>query len=78
MKVIFTVMDTTHTEVKMRSEKIYVSFSLMLKYIVFLLRRTFPNSFIICNSHNDFDIYLQSFIKWYCEMQLLLIMFSVV
>lgn len=35
MKVIFTVMDTTHTVVKMRSEKIYVSFSLMLKYMVF-------------------------------------------
>ena len=66
MKVIFTVMDTTHTVVKMRSEKIYVSFSLMLKYIVFLLRRTFPNSFIICNSHNDFDTYLQSLIKCYC------------
>ena len=71
MKVIFTVMDTTHTVVKMRSEKIYVSFSLMLKYIVFLLQRSFPYSFITCNSHNDFDICLQSFIKWYCEMQLL-------
>ena len=66
MNVIFTVMDTTHIVVKMRSEKIYVSFSLMLKYIVFLLRRTFPNSFIICNSHNDFDTYLQSLIKCYC------------
>ena len=37
MKVIFVVMDTTYAAVKMRSEKIYASFSLMLKYIVFLL-----------------------------------------
>ena len=37
MKVIFVAMDTTYAVVKMRSEKIYVSFSLMLKYIVFLL-----------------------------------------
>ena len=65
MKVIFTVMDTTYAVMKMRSEKIYVSFSLILKYIVlkYILQRSFPYSFIIYNSHNDFDIYLQSFIK---------------
>ena len=70
MKVIFTVMDTTYAVMKMRSEKIYVSFSLILKYIVlkyivlkYILQRSFPCSFIIYNSHNDFDIYLQSFIK---------------